>query len=63
MNQLNEKKCNKKLLWGLVVFLVLFIGIGSYFYFNNKAITEPAERAEIKPSLKDDFYEYINYED
>ena len=62
MNQLNEKKCNKKLLWGLVVFLVLFIGIGSYFYFNNKAITEPAERAEIKPSLKDDFYEYINYD-
>ncbi len=62
MNELNEKKCNKKLLWGLVVFLVLFIGIGSYFYFNNKAITEPTERAEIKPSLKDDFYEYINYD-
>ena len=59
-----EQKKSKKLLYLVLIILgIALIGTGAYFYFGkSKEDGGKKEDASSKPALKDDFYNYINYE-
>ena len=59
-----EQKKSKKLLYLVLIILgIALIGTGAYFYFGkSKDDGGKKEDASSKPALKDDFYNYINYE-
>ena len=56
------KKKNK--LWILIAVIVgiLLLSGGGYYYYTNYCNKDNTKEKDVKPDLKDDFYESINYE-
>ena len=56
-----EEKKNKKKIVSLILLVlgVVLVGVGLYFYFGKK---EDTKEVASRPNLKDDFYNYVNYE-
>ena len=63
MIEVKKKRNTEKIILCAIICLVICLMTGSFIYYNVKYMNNtPKEVETTKPSLKDDFYESINYE-
>ena len=63
MIEVKKKRNTEKIILCVIICLVICLMTGSFIYYNVKYMNNTPKEVETpKPSLKDDFYENINYE-
>ena len=62
--RMENNNVNKRKIWPIIciVLAILLIAGGGYYYYTNYYSKNDTKEETTRPSLKDDFYEYVNYQ-